>query len=212
MDELCGKGTAKFGRIRTVEKLSRTRGRSTPGTTVSIFNVAPAFSSSARALPTLSPPLVSPFQASTPLLSFFLLFVDPEYPPLLLYPSSAALAHVPSPARLAIFSFPPRIQPLSLEPRQRDETAPTKYSNIFSRQIYHFSNCIYMLMFFFSFLLFYYLSFFPSLYFLVGFCRNVVETTTLELLSAKESCLRENHQASLEFAISTFFSDHLAFP
>lgn len=67
-------------------------------------------------------------------------------------------------------------------------------------------------MFFFSFLLFYYLSFFPSLYFLVGFCRNVVETTTLELLSAKESCLRENHQASLEFAISTFFSDHLAFP
>ena len=77
------------------------------GTTVSIFNVAPAFSSSARATNPLSYARF-PFSSlhSTP---FFLLFAEPEFPPLLLRPSCTALAHVHSPARLAIFPSSPRI-------------------------------------------------------------------------------------------------------
>lgn len=120
--ELCGKGTAKFGRIRTVEKLFRTRGRSTPGTTVSIFNVAPAFSSSARAT---NPPLLRSFPLFKPSLHslFFPSFAEPEFSPLPLQPSRVALAHVHSPVRLAIFFF----FPSNSTPVPRNTTARPRF-------------------------------------------------------------------------------------
>lgn len=94
------------------------------------------------------PSLPHSFLLFKPPLHFFLSFSCSwtlNIPPLLLYPSSAALAHVPSPARLAIFSFPPsNSTPVSRSATAR-QTSPTKYSNIFLRRSFHrFSNSIHV--------------------------------------------------------------------
>lgn len=124
-----------------------TRGRSTPGTTVSIFNVAPAFSSSARALPTLplSCARFSFSSLSAPLLSFFLLFADPEY----IHPFSS----VPRVQRLRTCP-PPHVQPFFLLPLEfnpclsnRDSETKLLPRNIqiyFHYKFIIFLNCIHM--------------------------------------------------------------------